>query len=100
MISLLENLNFLRGQNVTRKKLKLAKVEEAKSWTWKVEFDKSWKREKLKIARVENAKVENFRVENVKNWICEELKIQKLKRQGWKCKVENAEVEPSCSRTT
>ena len=74
----MENIDFLRGQTVARKKLKLPKVEEAKSWKGKVELVRSWKREKLKIARVENAKVERFR-----SW----------KFKSWKGKVENAKLK-------
>ena len=40
---------FLRGMTVARIKLKLAKVEEAKSWNWK-----SWVCQKLKKWKVEN----------------------------------------------
>ena len=98
LIFLFKNTYFLEdwlflGQSWNCLKLKKLKVE-----AWKVEFVRSWKSEKLKIAWVENAKVEKFQSWKCKCWICEKLKLQKLKRQGWKCKVENAEVEPSRSR--
>ena len=89
---------FLRGLTVARSSWNCQKLKKLKVDLGKVEFVRSWKSEKLKIAWVENAKVEKFQSWKCKCWICEKLKIQKLKRQGWKCKVENAEVEPSRSR--
>ena len=89
---------FLRGLTVARSSWNCQKLKKLKVDLGKVEFVRSWKSEKLKIAWVENAKVEKFQSWKCKCWICEKLKLQKLKRQGWKCKVENAEVEPSRSR--
>ena len=88
---------FLRGLTVARSSWNCQKLKKLKVDLGKVEFVRSWKSEKLKIAWVENAKVEKFQSWKCKCWICEKLKLQKLKRQGWKCKVENAEVEPSRS---
>ena len=97
LIFLFDNTYFwedrlLLGQSWNCQKLKKLKVK-----VGKVEFVRSWKNEKLKIAWVENVKVEKFQGWKCKCWICEKLKIQKLKRQSWKFKVENAEVEPSRS---
>ena len=89
---------FLRGLTVARSSWNCQKLKKLKVDLGKVEFVRSWKSEKLKIAWVENAKVEKFQSWKCKCWICEKLKLQKLKRQGWKCKVENAEVEPSRSQ--
>ena len=88
---------FLRGLTVSRSSWNFQKLKKLKVDLGKVEFVRSWKSEKLKIAWVENAKVEKFQSWKCKCWICEKLQLQKLKRQGWKCKVENAEVEPSRS---
>ena len=90
---------FLRGLTVARSSWNCQKLKKLKVDLGKVEFVRSWKSEKLKIAWVENAKVKKFQSWKCKCWICEKLKLQKLKRQGWKCKVENAEVEPSRSRS-
>ena len=73
--------------------MKLSKVEEAESWTGKVEFVRSWKSEKLKMQMLNLWKVEKFHSWKCKCWIYEKLKIEKLKKQGWKCKVKIAEVE-------
>ena len=88
---------ILRGLTVARLSWNCQKLKKLKVDLGKVEFVRSWKSEKLKIAWVENAKVEKFQSWKCKCWICEKLQLQKLKRQGWKCKVENAEVEPSRS---
>ena len=83
---------FLRGMTVARSSWNCQKLKKLKVDLGKVEFVRSWKSEKLKIAWVENAKVEKFQSWKCKCWICEKLKLQKLKRQGWKCKVENAKL--------